>query len=144
MTNLPHITEAAIRAKVTGQSYDRGVDYYHTRTVESATLRGNQLFADVQGSEWDPYQVGVTFTDGDFTAACTCPYDWGGYCKHVVATLLTVSDDNSPIPVVIKPPVSDLLDELDPDELRSLVRVLVEADPALLDIVDAFCAEEPV
>ena len=143
MTNLPRITEAAIRSKVTGQSYDRGVDYYQSGTVESATLRGNQLFAAVQGSEWDPYQVGITFSGADFTAACTCPYDWGGYCKHVVATLLTVSDDNSPIPVVVKPPVSDLLDELDPDELRALVRVLVEAAPALLDIVDAFCSGEP-
>ena len=143
MTNLPHITEAAIRAKVTEQSYDRGVDYYHTGTVESATLRGNQLFAAVQGSEWDPYQVGITFSGADFTAACTCPYDWGGYCKHVVAALLTVGDDNSPIPVVVKPPVSDLLDELDPDELRALVRVLVEAAPYLLDTVDAFCSGEP-
>ena len=61
----------------------------------------------------------------------------------MVAALLTVSDDNSPIPVVVKPPVSDLLDDLDPDELRALVRVLVEAAPSLLDIVDAFCSREP-
>lgn len=143
MTNLPHITEDDIRAKVTEQSYDRGIDYYQSGTVESATIRGNQLFADVQGSEWDPYQVGVTFTGGDFTAACTCPYDWGGYCKHVVAALLTVSDDNRPIPIVVKPPVADLLDGLDAHELRALVRVLVEAAPSLLDIVDAFCSGEP-
>lgn len=143
MTNLPHITEDDMRAKVTEQSYDRGVDYYHSGTVESATLRGNQLFAAVQGSEWDPYQVGITFSGASFTASCTCPYDWGGYCKHVVAALLTVSDENSPVPVAVKPPVADLLDELDADELRGLVCVLVEADPSLLDIVDAFCSEEP-
>ena len=143
MTNHPHITEDDIRDKVTEQSYDRGVDYYHAGTVESATLRGDQLFADVQGSEWDPYQVGITFSGADFTAACTCPYDWGGYCKHVVAALLTVSDDNSPIPIAVKPPVADLLDGLDADELRALVRVLVETAPSLLDIVDAFCEEEP-
>ncbi len=143
MTNLPHITEDDVRAKVTEQSYDRGVDYYLAGTVESATLRGNQLFAAVQGSEWDPYQVGITFSGDDFFASCTCPYDWGGYCKHVVAALLTVSDDNSPIPVAVEPPVSDLLDELDADELRGLIRVLVEAAPSLLDIVDAFCSGEP-
>lgn len=51
MTHLPHITEAAIRAKVTEQSYDRSVDYYHADTVERATLRGNRLFTAVQGSE---------------------------------------------------------------------------------------------
>lgn len=143
MTNLPHITKDNLRAKVTEQSYDRGVDYYHARTVESATLRGDRLFASVQGSEWDPYHVGITFTENDFTASCTCPYDWGGYCKHVVAALLTVSDDSSPVSVAVKPPVADLLDELDADELRGLVRVLVEAAPSLLDIVDAFCSGEP-
>ncbi len=142
MTNPSCITEAAIRAKVTEQSYDRGVDYYHAATVESATIRGNQLFAAVQGSEWDPYQVGITFSDADFTASCTCPYDWGGYCKHVVAALLTVSDDNSPIPVVVKPPVADLLDELDAAALRGLAYRLVAAAPTLLEIVDEFCNGE--
>ena len=144
MTNLPRITAAAIRAKVTESSYDRGVDYYHAGTVESATMRGSQLFASVQGSEWDPYQVGVTFLGGDFTASCTCPYDWGGYCKHVVATLLTAADDNGSVPIAVKPPVADLLAGLDADELRALVHLLVEAAPSLLDLVDAYCAEEPV
>ena len=144
MTNLPRITEAAIHAKVTESSYDRGVDYYHSGTVESATLRGSQLFAEVQGSEWDPYQVGITFLGSDFTASCTCPYDWGGYCKHVVATLLTAADNNGSVPIAVKPPVADLLASLDADELRALVHLLVEAAPDLLDVVDAFCAEEPV
>ena len=142
ITNPSCITDVAIRAKVTEQSYDRGVDYYHAGTVESATIRGNQLFAAVQGSEWDPYQVGITFSGTDFTASCTCPYDWGGYCKHVVAVLLTASDDNSPVPVVVKPPVADLLDELDAAALRGLVHLLVEAAPTLLETVDEFCIRE--
>lgn len=144
MTNLPHITEATIRAKVTEQSYDRGVDYYHAGAVESATLRGNQLFAEVQGSEWDPYQVGVTFTGDDFTASCSCPYDWGGYCKHVVATLLTAGDDDSPIPIDVKPPIAELLEGLDAESLRALIHQLVEANPALAEVVDDFCGMEPL
>ena len=140
VTNRPHITEAAIRAKVTEQCYDRGADYYHSGTVESATIRGNRLFATVQGSEWDPYQVGVTFSGADFTASCTCPYDWGGYCKHVVAALLTVGDDNSPVPVATKPPAADLVAEMDAPSLRALVCQLIDADPGLSDIVDAFSA----
>ena len=138
MTNPPYITEAVIRAKVTVSSYDRGVDYYHSGTVESATLRGNQLFAAVQGSEWDPYQVGVTFLGSDFTASCTCPYDWGGYCKHVVATLLTVNDDNSPVRIDTKPPIADLIAEMDTASLRALVCQLVDAYPGLAEVVDAF------
>ena len=142
MSNLPRITESAIRAHVTEQSYDRGVDYYHSGTVESATLRGSQLFAQVQGSEWDPYLVGVTFIGGDFTASCTCPYDWGGYCKHIVATLLTLNDDDLPIPIETKPPIADLLGGLDANELRALVHLLVEAAPELVEVVVAFCGTE--
>ena len=144
MTNLPRITTACIRATVTEQSYDRGVDYYHARTVESATLRGNQLFASVQGSEWDPYQVRVTFAESDFTASCTCPYDWGGYCKHVVAVLLTVGDDDPPIPIAAKPPVADLVEGLDAPALRAMIQRLVETCPALMDTVDEFCGVEPI
>ena len=142
MINQDKITEAAIRAKVTEQSYDRGVDYYHAGAVESATLRGSQLFAAVQGTEWDPYQVGVTFTGNDFTASCTCPYDWGGYCKHIVATLLTASDDDSPISIDVKSPIADLLDPLDAESLRALIHQLVEDNPALAEVVDEFCGTE--
>ena len=143
MNNLPRITTAAISATVTEQSFDRGVDYYHTGAVESATLRGNQLFAAVQGSEWDPHQVGVTFTGNDFTASCNCPYDWGGYCKRVVAVLLTVGDDDPPIPIAAGPPLADLLDGLDAAVLRDLVQRLVETCPTLMDTVDEFCGAEP-
>ena len=142
MTNLPRITTAGIRAKVTDQSYDRGVSYYHAGAVASATLRGNQLFAAVQGSEWDPYQVGVTFAGHDFTTSCTCPYDWGGYCKHVVAVLLTIGDDEPPIPIAAGPPVAQLLDELDAAALRVLIQRLIQTCPALMDTVDEFCGVE--
>ena len=143
MTNLPYISEDDMRAKVTEQSYDRGVDYYHSDTRESATLRGSQLFAAVPGSEWEPYQVGVTFLGGDFTASCTCPYDWGGYCKHVVAAVLAVIDEDPPVPVDTAPPLADLLDNLDAPALRALVHRLVEDAPALVEVVDDFCDTEP-
>ena len=142
MTNLPRITDAAIRAKVTEKSYDRGVDYHDWGMVERMTQRGGQLFAEVQGSEWESYRVGVTFLGADFTASCTCPYDWGGYCKHVVATLLTVADNSGSVPIDAKPPLADLLDGLDANALRALVHRLVEAAPALAEVVDEFCGGE--
>ena len=144
MTDPRRIDSDAIRAKVTEQSYDRGVDYYHASAVESATMRGDQLFATVQGSEWDPYHVIVTFTNDDFTATCTCPYDWGGYCKHVVAVLLIGDDDDRSVPVVSKAPVAQLVDGLDAPALRVLVRRLVDACPALADAVDEFCGVESI
>ena len=108
--------------------------------VERATLRSSQLFAEVSGSEWQPYRVGVTITDDSFTASCTCPYDWGGYCKHIVATLLTCNNgDGDHVPIATAAPVADLLAGLDADALRALAHRLVEAEPSLIDIVDDFC-----
>ena len=137
MTAALQFTDDDIRAKATEQSYERGVAYYDGGMVEEAVQRGKQLFAKVQGSEWDPYRICVTFTDYDYTATCTCPYDWEGYCKHIVATLITVIDDSSSVPIVIRAPIADLLAGLDADALRALVHQLIEADPALADIVDA-------
>ena len=141
MTTLLHITEAAIRAKSTEKSYERGEEYHCQGAVESATLRGNRLFAEVQGSEWDPYHVGVTFTASDFTASCTCPYDWEGYCKHIVAAMLTYinPDDDHSIPIATATPIADLLAGLDAVALRALVHRLIDAEPRLVDIVDGFC-----
>ena len=107
-------------------------------------MRGDRLFATVQGSEWDPCHVIVTFTGDGFTASCTCPYDWGGYCKHVVAVLLTGDDDVPPIPVASKAPVAQLVDRLEAPALRVLVQRLVDACPALADAVDEFCGVESI
>lgn len=81
--------------------------------------------------------------DGGSTASCTCPYDWGGYCKHVVAVLLTVGDDEPPILIDVKPPVSDLIEGLDAPAPRVLVQQLIEANPALVDVVDNFRGVKP-
>ena len=139
------ITEDAIRAKVTAKSFARGVDYYRQGAVAEATRRGNRLFARVQGSEWKPYRVGVAIDgDGDFAAACTCPYDWGGYCKHIVAAMLNCinPDDDCSVPVAVGTPIADLLDGLDANALRALVHRLIDANPALADIIDDLCGPE--
>ena len=139
MTNTTTITENEILAKVTQRSFERGMDYYDSGMVESAVLRGNQLFADVLGSEWEPYRVGVALQEDSFSASCTCPYDWGGYCKHVVAVLLTFIHDRDRI--TVRPPTEDLLSKLDAGELKTLVVCMVESDPRLADFVDSFCAQ---
>lgn len=142
MTTLPHITDAALRAKATEKSYERGQDYHDRGQVGRATLRGNRLFVNVEGSQWEPYRVGVTFGACDFTASCTCPYDWEGYCKHIVAALLPFTDAGNPAAasaVNTAAPIDDLLAGLDAAALRTLVHRLLDADPTLVDILDEFC-----
>ena len=138
-TTPPPITEAAIRAQATDKSYDRGLDYHDSGMVESLVRRGNRLYAAVQGSECEPYRVGVTIAAGDFTASCTCPYDWGGCCKHIIAALIAYrNDEGGDIPALT--PVDNLLAALDANALRALIHQLLDADPSLVDIIDAFCA----
>ena len=139
MPTEPAITEGDILTKVTQSSFERGRDYYESRMVESAIQRGNRLFAEVLGSEWEPYRVGVALQENDFSASCTCPYDWGGYCKHVVAALLTFIHDRDR--VTVRAPTEDLLSKLDAGELKALVIRMVESDPKLADVVDLFCAQ---
>jgi len=44
--------------------------------------------ADCEGSY--TYHLRVELDEGGIQSAfCTCPYDYAGYCKHIVALLLT-------------------------------------------------------
>src|SRR2546423_9504779 len=85
------LNDAMIRNMATSESYRRGVDYYHGGMVGPLTRRGETVEAAVQGSQYAPYTVTITFPpDGTIDAACTCPYEWGGLCKHEVAVLLSL------------------------------------------------------
>ena len=139
MTTEMLITEDDILAKFTERSFERGRDYYDSGLVELVVQRGNRLFAEVLGSECLPYHVGVALRDGDFSASCTCPYDWGGYCKHIAAVLLTFIHDREL--VMERAPIEEMLSKLDTGELRALVVRMVESDPELADVVDSFCAQ---
>lgn len=139
MSEALFVTEGLILSKVTEKSFERGQDYYESGMVESVVRRGSRLFAEVLGSEEDPYHVGVAFQEDDFRASCTCPYDWGGYCKHVVAVLLTWIHDRDLI--YVRAPIDDLLAKLDADKLRALIFRMVETDAGLSETIDEFCGQ---
>ncbi|MFD0463370.1 SWIM zinc finger domain-containing protein [Microvirga aerilata] len=83
--------------------FERGREYWHHGAVSALVRRGDELTAEVEGSESVPYRVTIRLHDGGIAkASCTCPYDWGGCCKHIVATLLAWADD--PDAVMERPP----------------------------------------
>jgi uncharacterized Zn finger protein len=91
------VTEVVIRSLATAQSFERGENYYHSGAVLGLSKRGNTLLAHVEGSSYEPYEVTVELSEhGVIEAYCTCPYDWGGYCKHVVAALLAYANTSWP------------------------------------------------
>ncbi len=131
----PVISEAHIRQYASSQSFQRGMDYYRSGAVLSVERRGNQLWAEVEGSSYMPYQVWVTFDEaGLIEAVCDCPYDWGGYCKHIVAVLLVYL--HSPEDIETRPTIEALLANIQADQLRQILVALVERQPSLADVVE--------
>jgi uncharacterized Zn finger protein len=129
-------SEADIRAGANKQSFDRGYEYYIDGSVLDVTQRGNLLTAQVQGSDADPYDIAITLAaDGSIADAdCTCPYDRSGYCKHIVAVLLTALDEASEI--AVKPEWDTLLAGLSEAQLRRIIRSVAESQPAFAEAIE--------
>lgn len=136
MTSLPRLTEAVISRRTTDSSFERGHDYYSEGAVLEIARRGNRLLAEVEGSSYDPYQVSVTLDEhGIVDTRCTCPYDWGGDCKHIVAVLLTYIHSSEEMEE--QPSVETMLADLDRDQLQALILELVEYQPSLADVIQS-------
>lgn len=137
---MPTITESAVRALATPESFLRGKEYYEQDAISNAPIQGNLLTADCAGTSAPFYRVRVELDDAGIRSAdCTCPYEYGGFCKHIVALLLHFSHD--PKEFATRQAPAEMLAELDRDDLLALVTKLVERDPTLYDFVQAALAK---
>lgn len=133
---MPELTEAAIHPYVTDKSFRRGRRYYRQGAVLSVARRGDQLVAEVQGSHYEPYRVHLTLDEaGLVQARCSCPYDWGGYCKHIVAVYLTAVHE--PEEVEDRPTMETLLEDLSAAQLRQVLLSLADRRPGLADAIES-------
>ena len=130
-----NFTEALIRQQASAESFKRGQEYYRSGAVGSLSRRGELIQGEVEGSQFSPYYIHLhAGADGIAGAACTCPYDWGGWCKHIVAVLLTCVHE--PEKIVERPTLQDLLAGLDREQLHALLLELAERDPLLADSIE--------
>lgn len=130
------ISVEAIRALATPESFSHGRRYLEDGVVSQLVQRGAEISAEVEGSEIDPYEVTIRLNrDAVAEARCTCPYDWGGYCKHIVAALLKFSECR--VDVIERPALSELLAGMNKDELIALLNKRLEADPGLTRWIEA-------
>lgn len=83
---LDHLTEADIHARCTEASFERGWSYYTGGAVRQRIRLDDSIETRVASTH--AYRVTVREAPGQLVAFCTCPYDWGGDCKHIVAILL--------------------------------------------------------
>lgn len=96
--------------------------------LEAARGRG-RLQARVQGSAPFPYWVEINLSQGEW--ACTCPYEWGPVCKHVVAVALAALEAPEIFAKLgkAKPRNLEALLKLSDDELQGFLWQLAEARP---------------
>ncbi|CCM79607.1 SWIM zinc finger family protein [Rhizobium mesoamericanum] len=73
--------------------------------------------------------------DGVAATRCSCPYDWGGACKHVVAVLLKYIA--APEAIAQRPSLGGMLEGLDREALVALLVRRAKEDRGLTGWLEA-------
>jgi hypothetical protein len=141
---MDYPTRDEIRSLCTEQSFERGVNYYHQDRVQELDIDGGEIRATVRGSNY--YDVAIDLVDDAVRSRCSCPYDYAGDCKHVVAVLLTVDDRDTE--TVSEPErdetvnIESLIEQTAPENLRAFLRDIVADDRDIRDRFVAFVGED--
>ena len=133
--NTPRLTEAHVRRLASEQSFERGEEYYEAGAITDPVRQGMELRAECEGSQYQSYRVRATLTpDGIASAACSCPYDWGGACKHLVALLLTYVHEPGSFRSMES--LEAMLESRSKEQLIALIGQMIQRDPNLLSLVE--------
>lgn len=135
----PRITEPTIRAGASPESFARGKEYFNNDAISNAAIQENTLTGDCEGTSAPYYRVRVELDEAGIRSAnCSCPYEWGGYCKHVVALLLQYV--HKPKDFAARESTKELLADLSREDLLVILTKLLERDADLYDLVQALIA----
>lgn len=134
-----NVDDTYIREHATAASFERGYDYYRLNQVTGLEQRGTTLFAQVVGSDYEPYRITIGLAaEGVASQYCTCPYSYGGWCKHVVAVLLTYL--KKPERISHKQSLEEQLGHLSSEKLYDLLETIIALHPEVLETVDEHLA----
>ena len=133
---LPKITESEIRAGATLESFHRGEEYYREGAISNTAIQGALLSGECAGTYAPYYRVQVELDEaGIANASCTCLYEYGGYCKHIVALLLAYM--HHPKSFTMRKAPAELLADLDQNDLTAILTKLIQEQPELYDRIEA-------
>ena len=143
-------TRGEIRSRCTEQSFERGVNYWDRGQRQELHIDDEEIRATVRGTH--NYDISIDVEDDAIHTFCSCPYDYAGDCKHVVAVLLAVDDrdinvgsktaDESNGRSTKTTDVETLVEETTVDELRTFLLDLIEDDRDVQDRFVAFAGED--
>jgi len=130
----------------------RGKQYHLNGRVVALERAGEREWtAEVEGTHRYTTQVELR-SEGEFSCACTCPYDWGPVCKHVIAVLFAIecahpevfTDESIQIPPSRSEQVRTILEGLSHEALVDILVRLAEDDRQIsLDLRARFGEEAP-
>ena len=133
------LSDDVIARQTDAGSFSRGKTYFRGKRIFNAVRRGDLLRARCRGSSGGPYLVEATLALADkpksrnpVTYLCNCPR--GGFCKHVVALLLTWID--KPESFDVRPPIAAVLAGKSREELVALIEAMLAADPNLEPLIE--------
>jgi uncharacterized Zn finger protein len=133
---IQKLTEAVIRAGATDKSFQRGRELHRSGAISNASIQGHILSGECEGSTAPFYKVRVEVDGGGIrSATCTCPYEFGGRCKHIIALLLAYAQRPKQFAVRREP--AELLADLTREQLLALVTKLLREQPDLYEWVEA-------
>lgn len=78
--------------KTKPNTYKRGYAYYFEGRVRKIVSLPSSIMAVVVGSD-DDYIVHLSVEDGGLRATCSCPDQRPSFCKHTVATILSIQNE---------------------------------------------------
>ena len=136
---LAPLSDDVIARQTDAGSFSRGKTYFRGKRIFNAVRRGDLLRARCRGSSGGPYLVEATLAPAAKPKSrnpvkylCTCPR--GGFCKHVVALLLTWIE--KPESFDVRPPIADVLAGKSREELVALIEAMLAADPNLEPLIE--------
>jgi uncharacterized Zn finger protein len=133
---LPKITESMIRAGASPESFRRGEEYFREGAISNTAIQGARLSGECAGTYVPYYRVQVELDEaGIADASCTCLYEYGGYCKHIVALLLAYL--HHPKSFAVRKAPEELLADLEHGDLAAILTKLIQEQPDLYDRIEA-------
>src|SRR5205085_3007979 len=133
---ITKLTEAVIRAGANDKSFQRGRELYRSGAISNAAIQSHTLSGECEGNESPFYKVRVELDSGGIrSATCTCPYDFGGYCKHIIALLLAYN--HKPKQFAVRREPTEFLSDLTREQMLALLTQLLREQPDLYEWVEA-------
>ena len=129
LKKLYAITQADIDDMMTRSTLNKAKTFQRQGHVLDAVVDGTTILASVEGDNLEEYQVEITVEDGDIYAECTCSHDWGGWCEHTGAAILSWIQDREDFDILD----ADGLDEIEEMSDSAKPQETTER-PSLIDI----------